>query len=86
MKAHELLADPKHWTQGAMARDSLGQVTHSNSDNAVCWCVMGALNKCYGESLEYINKIRERIGGSVALFNDSHTHIEVVNLLKELDV
>ena len=97
MKAHELLTDPKRWTQGAPARDAAGVEVSEHDKSAVCWCMMGAIIKCYGGSFAQCNKqfnkvadkLEELYGNpQIHKFNDciDTTHEQVVSLLKELDV
>lgn len=31
------------WTQGTLARTERGKPTSPNSDDAVCWCILGAI-------------------------------------------
>jgi hypothetical protein len=56
VKVHELLSDESKWTKGEYARDKDGKPCHSRSQEAVKWCVLGAVNKCYEKqtSLAYI--------------------------------
>lgn len=60
-----------------------------------CHCVMGALRICYPNPIvrSYILiKVEEVLGKNgtpytaITSFNDSHTHEEVLNLLKQADV
>lgn len=45
-KARALIADPKHWTRKALARNSAGQsLTDSELDLATCFCSVGAIRK-----------------------------------------
>jgi hypothetical protein len=50
MKMHELLSTEKRWTQHASARDEFGDVTSSMSRNAVSFCLLGALDRCYAQA------------------------------------
>lgn len=97
MKAHELLADPKRWTKWAYARDVNGNGVKPESDDAVCWCIKGAIIKCYGGSFAQYGKQRNKVVDKleelydilqIHEFNDciGTTHEQVVSLLKELDV
>lgn len=43
IQARALIADRKHWTQGAYARDRKSRVVHPLSDTAVRFCAIGAL-------------------------------------------
>jgi hypothetical protein len=49
MKMYELLADPAHWTKGAMARTGPNGIFSVEPDDpaATCWCLDGAVVKCY---------------------------------------
>ena len=47
MKVIELLADESKWVQRAFARTINNTPVVSTSDEAVCWCLEGAINKCY---------------------------------------
>lgn len=38
----------KGWTQGEVARDAAGLAVGSISQDAVCWCSLGALNGALG--------------------------------------
>lgn len=48
MKIYELLEKPESWTQGVSARDKNGKYTATSSKDAVCWCLAGAIMRCYG--------------------------------------
>ena len=89
MKAYELLADAKNWTRGTSARDAQGNETGALSEDATCWCIYGAITKCYINEGTHIplKAVTMNVPESlVSMFNDSHTHEEVVALLKSLDV
>ncbi len=50
MKAWELFAnEPSKWTQGCKARDRYGIPTGVHQDDAVQFCLLGALRKVYAE-------------------------------------
>ncbi len=87
MKVQELLTR-ETWIQGDFARNKDGKVTHELDDDAVCFCLWGALTKCYGDEA---GKVRDRIYpliGQWAVFawNDSVTWEDVEKLIKELDI
>lgn len=48
VKARELIADPKRWTQGVPARDKYGHIVLANHPSAVKWCASGALSRALG--------------------------------------
>lgn len=56
MKAWELIADPKRWTQERFARDATGSWVHPESGSAVCWCAKGALLSTYRGKSFHIGK------------------------------
>jgi len=45
MKMKELFTDKSKWTQGTHARNAAGVCVASESEHAVCWCLMGAMTK-----------------------------------------
>lgn len=98
MKAWELLSDKSKWTKRAFARGGNGEVVDARSEEATCWCTLGAIQRCYlapgrarikwmemAQHLEQAPPI-QRFGGIVADWNDAATYEEVVALLKELDI
>lgn len=62
-EVRELLTDPKHFTQNEMARNEYDEPTYPNAENAMCWCLEGAICKVYGA--EYLNNF----DGSNSLWN-----------------
>lgn len=48
LRVIERIKDPEHWTQHAFARDKEDRQVSPRSENAVCWCVMGAVRKELG--------------------------------------
>jgi hypothetical protein len=47
MKIQELLDLPDKWTTGSRARNDRDLFVEPGSEEAVKWCLMGALDKCY---------------------------------------
>lgn len=89
MKISELFSDPKAWTKGALARTAGGTGVGAMESKAVCWCLMGAIGKCYThtERREILLKIQDRIAPSnISEFNDFQGYQAVVDLVKELDI
>lgn len=89
MKPSELLADPSKWTQGVMARDAQGNEVSPQDENAICFCLLGALEKCNYEHKQHLLYRVLRVEYdeySIVSFNDSprRTHEEVLNLLREV--
>ena len=83
--ARKLIEKPENWTRDFLARDSHGDPVYVHSDKAVCFCAMGALHKAIGEtSAEYLDVVASLASAAridtVAGFNDTHTHDEVLAL------
>ena len=91
----ELLRDPKHWTRWELARNAKGETVDALHEDASQWCLAGALHKCgvVGETNKDEAEFREfveskprgglNMGHSITLFNDTHTHPEVIALIEE---
>lgn len=95
MKAHELLSDRSKWTQGELARNCDGCSCDPESDEAVAFCAIGALVKCYGhQSVEYYENLRAARRNAAKLFheeqvmwvNDEIGYEAVMRVLRETDV
>ena len=98
MKARELLADPKRWTTGTMARDSAGKACGTAEGvGAVAWNISGAIYECYRHTAKNEPTARERHREvrkviearhdmTISRFNDNEGHEAVLELLLELDV
>ena len=98
MTVLELLSDPKRWTQDAFARDSTGFKCDVDAPDAQCFCLLGAIYKCYGTwpSQTAFEPIREKINksptwqkfeySSTAQFNDHVDYETLVQMLKEANI
>lgn len=84
----KLITDPKHWTQGAFARDANGNSTDTCGPNATCWCIAGAITKVdidakgingdiYGE----LAKSTE--GDGIVYVNDNLGHKAILNVINK---
>lgn len=96
MKTSEILIEakkkintPEKWTAGTLARDEAGCAVAFGSESAVCFCSMGALEVEFCEKdiprlywFPCINALNNSIpvGGGIAIFNDTHTHKEVMEV------
>ena len=65
MLISELLTDESKWTQGTYARDSTG--VSCGVSEGICWCIMGAMFYCYGESDTPISQIMEKISSALKI-------------------
>lgn len=91
--ARELLADARHWIQGADAFDASGtELVNGYEDGATCWCLVGALEKVSGRTMATYHEPAYRIiddlidpdmGGDPREWNDApeRTHSDILALL-----
>lgn len=84
-KAFALVRNPDTWTQGESACDKGGESTSPKNPLAVRWCSIGALRRFVpkddGEDKDMDTILEAMRGGddiSIAGFNDTHTHAEVI--------
>ncbi len=92
----ELLINPKRWTKGPFARDADGKTCDPRSDQAVSWCLVGALLRCYPSSEDpvafyrAVDKVIAKLpkGRFPAEWNDdpARTHAEVLEAVIESGV
>lgn len=85
----DLLKDPSHWTQETFARTKSGKEVGPKSPIAVCWCLRGAIAKCYdGFESEAIEKLNTVLPNNVSMvhFNDTSTHEDIVNILEKAQI
>lgn len=53
----ELFTDKSKWTQKTLARTEEGGGTCTSFSDAVCWCVVGAAEKCYPNYSDFTSVI-----------------------------
>lgn len=91
MKMHELFTGPEKWTQGTYARTRTGLSIGPECENAVCWCIEGALHRCYPNAIDAVpilHRLNNRVVADIHVWNDdpTRTFAEVRALLLELDI
>lgn len=88
MKVQDILTDESKWTQGRDARDANGNEILPLADEAVCWCLGGALVKAGIFQLIGNLLFKPLNGQSIWLWNDApeRTFAEVRALIEELDI
>lgn len=93
MKIHELFTDARRWTQGTFARNARGETVATSNPAATCWCLEGAMMRCYPNMYEQdrVNTTIRRelgLGGGVVTWNDApeRTFDEVKALVTALDI
>ena len=90
-----LISDKANWTKSAYAKDDKGRTVECFSEEATCFCSLGALHRASGTAFvehtverDAINILHESIPRddcgwrSIAVFNDaaSRTHEEVMKV------
>lgn len=78
--ARAKIADENNWCQGEFARNNVGKTTNAQSIDACSWCSLGAMKAVaifteFWLAETFMNNYTD---GSVATYNDSHTHAEVL--------
>jgi len=90
MKVHELLTDVSKWTQNIAARNKKHRYVNPKSLKAVCWCLMGAISRCYGAEASAIRVLVKQILGNTIIeaWNDNPTRqfSDVRELALRLDI
>lgn len=100
MKVQELLTDESKWTQDTSARARDGKPVSPQSQRAVCWCLVGAIVRCYpsdDDNLAAFNKARRVIeplipfysdtfGAVVSMYNDSATFADIRRVIEQADI
>lgn len=80
-RARARIEDPVCWTQGCSARSAKGREVLARSMEAMSWCAIGAMQ---AEQLDVdvyfdgLAALRSQVNTSMQLFNDSHSHAEVL--------
>jgi hypothetical protein len=96
MKIKELYSGPEKWTKGVLARNAEGKQVDIKHPTAECFCIIGALKKCYASNIDdmqfqfAVAKIITELGpiDSLASWNDApeRTFEEVKALVERADV
>ena len=95
MKVRELLDQPEKWTRNVLARDIMGQTCDLHSAYATCWCLAGAVGRCYPEPDRHDSVLKQirlaiygRGSGLIGTWNDApgRTFEEVKELVERLDI
>lgn len=86
-----LLRYEERWTQNTSARNVEKESVLPDSPNAICWCLTGAIYKCYPNSDEryLINQmVYKELGQLPHNWNDdvNRTHDEVLELVTKLGI
>lgn len=89
MKVQELLTDESKWNKGCYARNASGNEVSISSTDASCWCLSGAIHKCYGDTWDVHDIICKKLNAeTVCSWNDApgRTFNDIKSLIEELDI
>jgi hypothetical protein len=98
MKLKELLSSPDKWIQGHYALDAEGDVIDAQDPDAVCFCLQGAIRRCYNDGKEPYrftdeykgvkSRILHEIGEPITTWNDApeRTFEDIKQLVEKLDI
>lgn len=95
MKVKDLLIDESKWTKHVLAANKDGGTECYFSRSASCWCLLGAIYKCYApeDHAKICDKLHEQVirpsaYASISAYNDSpnRTFEEIRRLVEELDI
>lgn len=92
MKVRELLDDASKWTRGAFAANVFGEHVPYDAPSAACWCLRGAIFRCYGRQTEQSERVSNLVYATldapIATWNDcrGRKFADVKALVEELDI
>lgn len=98
-EARALISEPDRWIQHSFARDKYGFSALVSDPDAHCFCAAGALIRVRGEVVRHYsglelmhvkNLLFSLTGQVIEIYNDTHTHAEVLALfdraIRELEL
>ena len=80
-KAKALIDSPEKWLKGSYAADEHGNALQIDNQIACKFCSVGALQKICDDANVYFGAmfyLGRETSNNVAIFNDTHTHAEVM--------
>lgn len=85
-RAADIIEPQGCWTQRVAARGRTNRPTSATSPRAVCWCMLGAIDRAAGGDFDAEKEARYRLwaDGHGTRWNDArhHTQAEVVAVLR----
>ena len=84
-RVYALIEREEGWTQHTAATNKSGKEVGARQKSAKCFCLLGAVWNAVPGDMDELREEMEALANTpdVALFNDSHTHAEVLQLLKD---
>lgn len=91
MKVKDLLTYESNWVKGVYAKTAEGRNASYCDPDAIRFCLLGAINRCYPPlgKREVVNRVVDQLSGrAIAEWNDdqSTTFTDVRNLVEKLDI
>ena len=65
MKVKDLLSDESRWTQFCFARNENREECGPRDPEAVCWCLSGAIVKCYADKSNEMKEVKSKVVGEL---------------------
>ena len=82
----DLLSEPTRWTRKAFARNQRGTEVPPQDDEAICWCLQGAVIHFWGKRRDppesLVKAGREISSWGLHMVNDNFTHEDVLNCVR----
>lgn len=91
MKVRDLLTDESKWTKGVFASTANGRRAAFCESDAVRFCLLGAITRCYPYTERHvaIDRVASQLSGrGIAEWNDDKntTFADVRSLVEKLDI
>lgn len=90
LNVYDLLKDEARWTKGSGARNKNNEAVSYDSEDAEKWCLLGAVQKIYGDTVVLRNIVIDKIFTEIKIgpvfFNDTSTHQELLELVQKLEI
>lgn len=84
-RTRKRIESPDRWCQGFFGMSKTGKRVIPESADAVRWCLMGALMAETGDDMATYRRAENALFSiasmAIVLFNDRHTHAEVLALI-----
>lgn len=93
MKLKDLLCNEDKWTQGALARNADGEPVDPESEEAVCWCLIGGIHRCCVRPVDVFamesklnDFVNKNYGVCIVSFNETQTFEKIKSVLDWLGI
>ncbi len=84
MKLSELFSNESCWTQETFARTADGTRVAPKNPDAICWCLRGGIEKCYGHSNHEANTVHDMIHRLLGIHNITYWNDHSERIFKDI--